>query len=205
MQNISNIADFDPQRLGEKPWQDEWRSEFFNKLWELRRNIDLLGFDMGNTIRLFSNLADNMSWPEMQNLDTVDGGRWGNDRHPSHNKIRDQDQDDLKEWENLEATREYAAGFIERTTNSYLQAATAEGTKFSNVQAKTYFQEDNIRASVRLFSITLLFKDIRTYINEHWKKDEPKREEPFKRPPGMRKRFLSGFRGIGRRDEEKIV
>ncbi|KAG6362299.1 hypothetical protein INS49_010529 [Diaporthe citri] len=152
MQNISNIADFDPQRLGEKPWQDEWRSEFFNRLWELRGNIDLLGFDMGNTIRVFSELADDTSWPEMQNIDIAGGGRCGNDRQPSHTKIRDQDVDDLKEWENLEATREYAAGFIERTTNSYLQAATAEGAKFSNVQAKTYyFQEDDIRASVRLF------------------------------------------------------
>lgn len=138
MQNISNIADFDPRRLGEKPWQDEWRSEFFNRLWELRGNIELLGFDMGNAIRLFSKLANEKSWPEMQNLGIADGRRWSDDRRSGHIKIRDQDQDDLEEWEHLEGTRKYAAGFIERTTNSYLQAASAEGAKFSNVQARTY-------------------------------------------------------------------
>lgn len=140
MQNISKIADFDPQRLGEKPWQDEWRSEFFNRLWELRGNIELLGFDMENTIRLFSDLADNDSWPEMENLDTVVGRphQWDKDKSSGHVKIRDQDMEDLKEWERLEATRKYAAGFIERTTNSYLQAATAEGAKFANIQARTY-------------------------------------------------------------------
>ncbi|KAI7782011.1 hypothetical protein LA080_013949 [Diaporthe eres] len=196
---------------------------------------------MGHTIRLLSNLADNTSWPEMQNLDTADGGRWGYDRRPSHTKIRDQDQDDLKEWENLEATREYAAGFIERTTNSYLQAAAAEGAKFSNIQARaskkitflaTLFVPASLCAAVLalpgysgaqgttrfwlfwvvsvpialILAITLLFKNIRTYINEHWKKDDSKREELLKQPPGMRKRFLSGLRGVtGRRDEEKII
>lgn len=140
MQNISKIADFDPQRLGEKPWQDEWRSEFFNRLWELRGNIGLLGFDMDNIIRLCSGLSDNTSWPEMQNFETVDGEGWHKDRRLGHSKleIRDQDMEDLKEWERVEATRKYAAGFIERTTNSYLQAATAEGAKFSNIQARTY-------------------------------------------------------------------
>lgn len=140
MQNISKIADFDPQRLREKPWQDEWRSEFFNRLWELRGNIELLGFDMENTIRLFSDLANNDSWPEMKNLDTAVGreSQWDKDKSSGHIKIRDQDAEDLKEWERLEATRKYAAGFIERTTNSYLQAATAEGAKFANIQARTY-------------------------------------------------------------------
>lgn len=140
MQNISKIADFDPQRLDEKPWQDEWRSEFFNRLWELRGNIELLGFDIENTIRLCSGLTDNTSWPDMQNLERVDGERWHNEKRFGHSKleIRDQDMEDLREWERLEATRKYAAGFIERTTNSYLQAATAEGAKFSNIQARTY-------------------------------------------------------------------
>lgn len=139
MQNISKIADFDPQRLGEKPWQDEWRSEFFSRLWELRGNIELLGFDMENMIRLFTDLADNDSWPQMKNLDTYVGreSQWDKDKR-GHIKIRDQDVEDLKEWERLEATRKYAAGFIERTTNSYLQAATAEGAKFANIQARTY-------------------------------------------------------------------
>lgn len=140
MQNISKIADFDPQRLGEKPWQDEWRSEFFNRLWELRGNIELLGFDMENMIRLFKDLTRQDSWPEMRNLDTNVGreSQWGKDNSSGHIKIRDQDEEDLKEWERLEATRKYAAGFIERTTNSYLQAATAEGAKFANIQARTY-------------------------------------------------------------------
>lgn len=141
MQNISKIADFDPQRLGEKPWQDKWRSEFFNKLWELRGNIELLGFDMENIIRVFSGLSDNTSWPEMQNLGTATAEEWDKDKcfkQTKHIRIRDQDLEDLKAWEDLEATRKYAAGFIERTTNSYLQAATAEGAKFANVQAKTY-------------------------------------------------------------------
>lgn len=140
MQNISKIADFDPQRLGEKPWQDEWRSEFFNRLWELRGNIDLLGFHMENMIRLSSDLAENDSWPEMRNLDTKVGreSQWDKDKSSGHIKIRDQDVEDLKEWERLEATRKYTAEFIERTTNSYLQAATAEGAKFSNIQARTY-------------------------------------------------------------------
>lgn len=141
MQNISKIADFDPQRLGEKPWQDEWRSEFFNRLWELRGNIELLGFDMESTIRLFQDLADGTSWPEMLNLDMADGGRWRDERRWKHRQIRDQDLDDLEEWKRLEATRKYAAGFIERTTNSYLQAATAEGAKFANLQAKRYVRD----------------------------------------------------------------
>lgn len=154
MQNISKIADFDPQRLSDKPWQDEWRSEFFNRLWELRGNIELLGFDVENTVRLFSDLANDTSWPDMQNLhihnpNMADGQKWHQDRSVSSIKIRDQDLEDLKAWEQLEATRKYAAGFIERTTNSYLQAATAEGAKFSNIQAKTYVFSNNI---IYLFS-----------------------------------------------------
>lgn len=137
MQNISKIADFDPQRLSDKPWQDQWRSEFFNRLWDLRGNIELLGFDMENIKRIFSDLADDTSWPGMQNFDMANGQTWHNYRNTSPIKIRDQDMEDLKAWEQLEATRKYAAGFIERTTNSYLQAATAEGAKFANVQAKT--------------------------------------------------------------------
>lgn len=95
---------------------------------------------MENIICLLVDLADNASWPEMQYLDMVDPGRWNDDKGYSHSKlrIRDQDKDDLHEWEHLENTRKYAAGFIERTTNSYLQAATAEGAKFANMQARTY-------------------------------------------------------------------
>lgn len=138
MQNISRIADFDPQRLGEKPWQDEWRSEFFNRLWELRGNIELLGFDVEKMIRLFSDLTNNASWPEMQGFEKAVAEEWETGRCFKHVEIRNQELDDLKAWENLEATRKYAAGFIERTTNSYLQAATAEGAKFANIQARTY-------------------------------------------------------------------
>ncbi|KAK2609871.1 hypothetical protein N8I77_003346 [Diaporthe amygdali] len=194
MQNISKIADFDPQRLGEKPWQDEWRSEFFNRLWELRGNIELLGFDMESTIRLFQGLADGTSWPEMLNLDMADGGRWRDERRWKHRQIRDQDLDDLEEWKRLEATRKYAAGFIERTTNSYLQAATAEGAKFANLQAKSALPGySGAQGSTRFWlfwvvsvpiaivlAATLLYKDIRTYINEHMHRK--KRNQSYKEP-----------------------
>ncbi|POS71203.1 hypothetical protein DHEL01_v210407 [Diaporthe helianthi] len=52
-------------------------------------------------------------------------------------QIRSQNESDLSEWDHLEDTRQYASGFIERTMNSYLQAATAEVAKFANLQAKT--------------------------------------------------------------------
>lgn len=201
MQNIRKIADFDPQRLGEKPWQEEWRSESFTGLWELKSNIELLGFDMQNTTSLFSDIAENHSGPGMDKVEKDNIATW------NASKIRNQDLNDLKEWNRLEATRKYASGFIERTTNSYLQAATAEGAKFSNLQARTskkitflatLFVPASLCAAILalpgysgaqgptrfwlfwvvsvpvavILAVTLLFQDIRTFISERRKNEK---------------------------------
>lgn len=124
-QNITSITQFDFNKLSTNPWQDEWRSEFFSNLWELREDIEVLGSNMNKTMRLVRILAE-LSSQEPPTSRSLSG-----------KKARERDQDfaDLDQWQELEATRRYAAEVLQRTTDSYVQAAAAEGAKFANIQA----------------------------------------------------------------------
>ncbi|KAH8775338.1 hypothetical protein F5883DRAFT_640620 [Diaporthe sp. PMI_573] len=123
MQNITSITQFDFTKLDNNAWQDEWRAEFFSNLWELREDIEMLGSEMSRTQRLVKVLAE-LSSDELPNSRRLRDG-----------VQRDQDFEDVDQWEELEATREYSAQLLQRTTDSYVQAAAAEGAKFANIQA----------------------------------------------------------------------
>jgi hypothetical protein len=123
MQNITSITQFDFTKLDNNAWQDEWRAEFFSNLWELREDIEMLGSEMSRTQRLVKVLA------------VLSSDELPNSRRLRDGVQRDQDFEDIDQWEELEATREYSAQLLQRTTDSYVQAAAAEGAKFANIQA----------------------------------------------------------------------
>lgn len=156
-QNIESITQFDAEKLDQKPWQDQWRSEFFSDLWEKREDIEQLGFGMSKirgTLKYLAesmvDIASNTEYPadQMPRSRQEHPGLWiqpqesrGKGEYEPQTisrqwqKLQRQDFNDLSQWQELEVTRKYSVEILQRTIDSYLQAAQAEGAKFANIQA----------------------------------------------------------------------
>jgi hypothetical protein len=52
MTNLQTITKFDFEKFDKNAWNDEWRGEFFTQLWELREEVELLGYRMNNNMRV---------------------------------------------------------------------------------------------------------------------------------------------------------
>ena len=121
---VGKIADFNFDTFEQRAWVDEWRGDYFTRLWLLREDLEFQGHKLQQNLRVINKTASSMPFDRALEL---------------------QEKEDLSEWNDLEDLRLYAFKIIERTTDSYLQTVQATGAQFANMQSKRFdFLLDNI-------------------------------------------------------------
>ena len=123
---VKNIADFNFENFEQRAWSDQWRGEFFTYLWEIREDLELMGYRLYQNLKVLKRLATS---DDYGSVDKKHG-------KPKELRARQRVEDDLAEWENLQDLEVYMFKIMERTTESYLQTVQATGAQFANIQAR---------------------------------------------------------------------
>lgn len=144
---VTNIADFNFDTFEQRAWVDEWRGTFFTQLWTLREDLEFQGYKLQQNLGVVRRVAsivlnDDEAKPVQQN-DALSVSGIMSDMSHSREFTKEQESDDLWEWEQLEQLRLYASDIMKRTIDSYLQTVQATGAQFANIQAKRSYLTPN--------------------------------------------------------------
>ncbi len=122
---VAKIADFNFDTFEQRAWVDEWRGDFFRRLWLLREDLEVQGHKLQQNLRVIKRTT------RLMDLHTA--------AETSRQAYAIQEEADLSEWVDLENLRLYAFKIMERTTDSYLQTVQATGAQFANMQSKRFY------------------------------------------------------------------
>jgi hypothetical protein len=128
--SVKKLEDFDFDKLERKAWSDDWKGEFFTQLWQLREELELLQYGLQMNLLILSRLVSQ----DNRNAD------W-NGKGKANEGIEDMRSfdfihEELEEWDRLVKINNYAIQFMNRTTETYVQAIGATAIQFANEQTQ---------------------------------------------------------------------
>jgi hypothetical protein len=153
------MSSFDFKEFENRAWNAEWEGRRFTKLWDQREDLELLRLKLRRNIQTIKGLAIPDHQKELQPSATNPtqftlAGAWPSRTKPPpkltstdgkvlpdwkakqyFRALNKQEQDELREWMELEDTTEYINQVILRTTDSYMQTVGAGQAQVSNFQA----------------------------------------------------------------------
>ncbi|GAP89061.2 putative magnesium and cobalt transport protein [Rosellinia necatrix] len=114
---VKSIRDFSLEEIGINGWAGKWKGEFFTDLWELREELEEMGYKLERNLRT------------VKRISKIESSVRGEDDSSRQNAC------DLAEWLNLEATEKYMFKILERTSKAYVDAVQATSAQVANDQA----------------------------------------------------------------------
>lgn len=126
---LDEIAQFSYDTFEKSAWTTKWTGEKFTRLWEQRENLELMRFKLDQSTRTIQYL--------MIEADKEDFSR-ETSQPKGFRETLEQEQEDLREWRELERLGQYMFQIITRTTDSYLQTVQTAEAQMSNRQARRH-------------------------------------------------------------------
>jgi hypothetical protein len=127
IQVTKEMSSLDFANLERRAWRSEWGGRRFTKLWEQRENLELLRYRLRQNIQTIESLT--LKDQDLKDLKEDFRSYMGHPIAPVlQRKILadyQQQQNDLREWKNLDKTADYINELVVRTTESYLQTVAA--------------------------------------------------------------------------------